>query len=166
MGFQTAPDDARRPAHSGFQTTIPHILPQISDTFTPLICHPRSCGCLGAAPRHSWGMTPGRITEKSPKVSEQGVLVHCSLRGGERIRGAQKISLEEGKPYPVTTEVVQSAEIRQRWFPCALPRIRRLYWVSLARHICSMVISSGCEGFLESPRCQRPLHSHTFFAFL
>ena len=27
-----------------------------------------------------------------------------------------KISLEEGKPDPVTTEVVQSAEIRQRWF--------------------------------------------------
>ena len=115
MGFQTAPDDARRPAHSGFQTTIPHILPQISDTFTPLICHPRSCGCLGAAPRHSWGMTPGRITGKSPKVSEQGVLVHCSLRGEERIRGARKISLEEGKPDPVTTEVVQSAGIRQRW---------------------------------------------------
>ena len=70
----------------------------------------------GSRPRHSCGMTPGRITEKSPKVSEQGVLGHCSLRGGERIRGAQKISLEEGKPDPVTTEVVQSAEIRQRWF--------------------------------------------------
>ena len=50
-GVQTALDDARRPAHSGFQTTIPHILPQISDTFTPLICHLGSCGCLGARPQ-------------------------------------------------------------------------------------------------------------------
>ena len=111
--LQTMPDDQHTPVS---KQQFPHILPQISDTFTPLICHPRSCGCLGAAPRHSWGMTPGRIREKSPKVSEQGVLVHCSLRGGERIRGTQKISLEERKPYPVTTEVVQSAEIRQRWF--------------------------------------------------
>ena len=70
----------------------------------------------GSRPQTQLGYGPGKITEKSPKVSEQGVLVHCSLRGGERIRGAQKISLEEGKPDPVTTEVVQSAEIRQRWF--------------------------------------------------
>ena len=32
-------------------------------------------------------------------------------------------------------------------FPCAFPRIRRLYWVSLASYICSMVISSRCEEF-------------------
>lgn len=59
--IQTSRDDARRPAapaHSGFQTTIPHILPQISDTFTPLICHLGSCGCLGSrGPDTAWVYT-------------------------------------------------------------------------------------------------------------
>ena len=93
--LQTAPAQSRRPAHSGFQTTIPHILPQISDTFTPLICHLRSCGCLGPRPQtQHWYDTPRGSQDPKKRLKRR----RSSVRpGGEEPKKSLKKELPHSR---------------------------------------------------------------------